>query len=209
MDVENPRRAGAALIWLHRIEAWVLTALVLVLVVLAGGQILLRNLFGGGISWADPFLRTLVVWTAMLGALAAAREDKHIAVDVLQRFLPRGAQRAARVLTLLFAAGICAAMSWHSISFVGIDFGTPASASGDGIPGIPPWVLESILPVGFGLMALRFVLRAFSAHPHSHLPELIHDPGAVPPGALHSDVIRTDAVRSEASGPDSDDGGAR
>ena len=137
------------------------------------------NLFGGGISWADPFLRTLVVWTAMLGALAAVREDKHIAVDVLQRFLPAGAQRAARIVTFLFAAGICAAMCWHSVSFVGIDFGTSASASADGIPGIPPWVLESILPVGFGLMALRFALRAFAVP--NHVPglattELLHAP---------------------------------
>ena len=171
----------AALLWLQRIEEWVLTVLVLVLVVLAGGQILLRNLFGGGISWADPFLRTLVVWTAMLGALAAVREDKHIAVDVLQRFLPAGAQRTARIVTFLFAAGICAAMCWYSVSFVGIDFATPANASGDGIPGIAPWVLESILPVGFGLMALRFVLRAFAIP--GHVPglattELLHAPSA-------------------------------
>jgi TRAP-type C4-dicarboxylate transport system permease small subunit len=167
--------------WLHRIEEWALTALVLLLVVLAGGQILLRNLFGGGISWADPFLRTLVVWTAMLGALAAVRDDKHIAVDVLQRFLPPLAQRGARIVTMLFAAGICLAMCWYSMTLVSIDLGTPASNSGDGMPGIPPWVLESILPVGFGLMALRFVLRAFAVP--SHVPglaitELLHVPSA-------------------------------
>ena len=92
-DTRPQRGAAAALAWIARIEEWVLTVLVLVLVLLAGGQILLRNLFGGGISWADPFLRTLVVWTAVLGALAAVRDDKHIAVDVLQRFLPAGAQR--------------------------------------------------------------------------------------------------------------------
>jgi|GEM_PF-118776 len=202
MGVENPQKAGSALIWLHRIEMWVLTALVLVLVVLAGGQILLRNLFGGGISWADPFLRTLVVWTAMLGALAAVRDDKHIAVDVLQRFLPPAAQRAARALTFLFAAGVCAAMCWYSISFVGIDFATP-SASGDG-PAIPPWVLESILPVGFGLMALRFVLRAFSAQAHPHMPELIHDPFAA-----HANAENANASGSEtmARGTTNNDGG--
>lgn len=197
-----PSGTHAALIWLHRIEEWALTVLVLVLVVLAGGQILLRNLFGGGISWADPFLRTLVVWTAMLGALAAVREDKHIAVDVLQRFLPKGAQRAARILTFLFAAVVSAAMCWYSISFVGIDFGTTASASSDGVPGIAPWVLESILPVGFGLMALRFALRAFSKHPHSHEPELVHDPGMIDPAAAALEPLstaRTKAVDVEAA----------
>ncbi|HEY8011158.1 MAG TPA: TRAP transporter small permease [Rudaea sp.] len=163
--------------WLQRFEEWLLAFLVLILVILAGAQIFLRNIFGGGISWADPFLRTLVVWTAMLGALAAVRDDKHIAVDVLQRFLPAGAQRIARIVTLLFTAAICAAMAWYSIGLVSIDFAESSSAAAAGaIKAIPSWVLESILPIGFALMALRFVLRAFAAP--AHPPELLHDPGA-------------------------------
>ena len=164
----------------QRIEEWTLTILVLILVILAGAQIFLRNVFGGGISWADPFLRTLVVWTAMLGALAAVRDDKHIAVDVLQRFLPRRAQRIARVVTLLFTAAICAAMAWYSVGLVSIDFAESSSAAaGDALKAIPNWVLESILPAGFALMALRFVVRAFAAP--AHPPELLHDPGAQSP----------------------------
>jgi TRAP-type C4-dicarboxylate transport system permease small subunit len=158
---------------LHRIEEWALTVLVIVLVVLSGAQIVMRNVFGGGFAWADPFLRTLVVWAAMLGALAAVREDKHIAVDVLQRFLPRGAQHIARVLTLLFAAGICTAMAWYSVGFVGIDFGSPSSANAEGVPWLPAWVLETILPFGFGMMALRFALRAFATP--SHVPGIATD----------------------------------
>lgn len=164
--------------WLHRIENGILTVLVLILVALAGAQIVMRNAFGGGFSWADPFLRTLVVWTAMLGALAAVRDDKHIAVDVLQRFLPPGAQRAARVLTLLFAAAICAALAWYGWGLVSVDLDGGAKSEF----GMPNWLLESILPIGFGLMALRFVLRAFAAPTHVpglSAPELLHDAGGV------------------------------
>ncbi len=177
------RRFAKIVVWFARIEEWLLTLLVLILVILAGAQILLRNVFGGGIAWADPFLRTLVVWTAMLGALAAVRDDKHIAVDVLQRFLPAGAQRIARVLTLLFTAAICAAMAWYSIGLVRIDFGESASAAANDVLAIPNWLLESILPLGFALMALRFVLRAFAAP--AHPPELLHAAGvpSAPGGA--------------------------
>ena len=167
--------------WLHRLENGVLTVLVLILVALAGAQIFMRNAFGGGFSWADPFLRTLVVWTAMLGALAAVRDDKHIAVDVLQRFLPSGAQRAARVLTLLSAAGICAALAWYGCGLVGVDLDGGAKSEF----GLPNWLLESILPIGFGLMAVRFVLRAFATPSHVpglSAPELLHDAGRVDAG---------------------------
>lgn len=162
--------------WLHRVENGVLTVLVLVLVALAGAQIFLRNAFGGGLSWADPFLRALVVWTAMLGALSAVREDKHIAVDVLQRFLPPRAQRAARIATLLFAAAVCAMLAWHGAAMVGIDWEGGARSEF----GLPNWLLESILPLGFALMALRFVLRAFAVPTHVPglaAPELLHESG--------------------------------
>ena len=39
---------------------------------------------------------------------------------------------------------------------------------------IPSWLIECILPAGFGLMALRFALRAFA--PPAHVPGLIHQP---------------------------------
>lgn len=169
-----------AIAWLHRIENGVLTVLVLILVALAGAQIVMRNVFGGGLPWADPFLRTLVVWTAILGALAAVRDDKHIAVDVLQRFLPEGVRRLARVVTMLFAAAVCAAMGWYGATMVGIDWGGAISDFG-----VPNWALESILPFGFGLMALRFVLRAF-APPLVHEPALLHDPGAIAPESTKS-----------------------
>lgn len=160
--------------WLHRIENGVLAVLVLILVALAGAQIFMRNLFGGGFSWADPFLRTLVVWTAMLGALSAVRDDKHIAVDVLQRFLPPRAQRAARAVTLLFAAAICVMLAWYGLTLVGIDWDGGAKSEF----GLPNWLLESILPLGFGLMALRFALRAFAPpmQVHGITPDLLHDP---------------------------------
>jgi TRAP-type C4-dicarboxylate transport system permease small subunit len=161
------------LIWIERIENALLAVLVLILVVLAGAQIVLRDFFDTGLSWADPLMRSLVLWTGMLGALAAVRDDKHIALDVLHRFLSPTAQRVARMGTLGFAAIVCAAMAYYSYSLVAIDMAESAQAGASSK--IPAWLPESILPIAFGLMALRFALRAFSqpAHP----PALLHDPG--------------------------------
>jgi TRAP-type C4-dicarboxylate transport system permease small subunit len=155
---------------LGKIEDWLLAILVLILVALAGAQIILRNFFDTGLSWADPLLRALVLWTGMLGALAAVRYDKHIALDVLQRFLTPRLRWISRVLTLGFAAVICAAMAWFSVDLVKIDLTSGSNA----FAGVPSWFVESILPAGFALMALRFALRAFS--PPAHIPLLLHEP---------------------------------
>jgi len=162
--------AQRGLAGLGKIEDWLLAVLVLILVTLAGAQILLRNFFDTGLSWADPLLRALVLWTGMLGALAAVRDDKHIALDVLQRFLTPNMQRIARLLTLGFAALICAAMAWFSVDLVKIDLTSGSNAFAN----VPSWLIESILPSGFGLMALRFALRAFA--PPAHIPLLLHEP---------------------------------
>jgi TRAP-type C4-dicarboxylate transport system permease small subunit len=165
--------AQRSLVWLRRIEDWLLAALVLLLVVLAGAQIILRDFFQTGLAFADPLMRQLVLWTGMLGALAAVRDDKHIALDVLQRFVPPLWQKVARFLTLGFAAVLCALLAYYGYRMVQIDYAgaTPSGA----FTSVPAWTLEVILPLGFALMALRFALRAFA--PPAHPPALLHDPG--------------------------------
>jgi TRAP-type C4-dicarboxylate transport system permease small subunit len=163
--------ARRALVWLRHIENGLLTASVLLLVVLAGAQIILRDLFHTGLSFADPLMRQLVLWTGMLGALAAVRDDKHIAMDVLQRFLNPAAQKAARILTLGFAAAVCALLACYSYAMVQVDY---QGATPSPLAGLPAWGAEIILPFGFGLMAIRFVLRAFAPPAHAHA--LLHEP---------------------------------
>jgi len=155
-----------ALRWIERIETGLIAVLVLAMVLLAGAQILLRNLFDSGFAWADPLLRAMVLWAAMLGALAAARDDKHIGLDLVAHFVHGRAKRVLRVVTLLFAAAVCAAMAWHGVSLVQLDYG-----SGVAIAGIANWVVEAIVPVGFALLALRLAIRAFCA-PRSDAPAL-------------------------------------
>jgi len=163
----------SALDRLRSAENALLAVLVLVLVGLSGLQIVLRVFFETGLSWADPFARGLVLWTGMLGALAAVRDEKHIALDVLQRFLPAAAQRIARFATLGFAAAICAAMAWYSSGLVGIDYAEGLQTGGGSVAAaLRACFAESILPVAFGLMAVRFVLRLFAAPAHE--PMLLH-----------------------------------
>ncbi len=62
------------------------------LVVFASAQIVLRNVFSIGLTWSDGLIRLVVLWLALLGALAASREGRHITMGAVTRWLPQRLQ---------------------------------------------------------------------------------------------------------------------
>lgn len=141
----------------HAVENTLLVVAVLALVGLSAAQIVARTLFEGGWAWVDPLTRALVLWTAMFGALVAARDDRHINLDALTRLLRGPALRVARFATLGFAAVVSGVLAWYGWQLVQLDQESATPAFGV----VMAWQVELILPAGFGLLALRFLLRAF------------------------------------------------
>jgi TRAP-type C4-dicarboxylate transport system permease small subunit len=141
---------------IHRLEDSLLMLLLTGMILLATTQILLRNLLDTGLAWADPSLRIAVLWVALLGALAATRDDNHIRIDLLTRFLPEQAKRYSLMVTDLFSTLVCGLLAWHGGRFVYFEWqdGNTLFSS------VPAWLCELIIPLGFGLMALRFLLAA-------------------------------------------------
>ena len=141
---------------LHRFEDVFLAVLLSAMVLLAPLQILLRNLFDQGITWADPLIRALVLWVGLLGAVAASRGDRHISIDAVSRMIDPRARTVLAGATSLFTAVVSALVAWHSGRFV-LDERAYGSMA---FSGIPAWLLQSIIPIAFGLIAIRYLLRA-------------------------------------------------
>ncbi|MGD9897672.1 MAG: TRAP transporter small permease [Calditrichaceae bacterium] len=87
-------------------------------------------------------------------ASLATKDEKHINIDILTRFLHGRANSAVQILTNLFAAMICFVLSGAGWTFVmqEIEFGTILFND------IPAWYFEIIIPAGFALMGIRFIL---------------------------------------------------
>lgn len=129
------------------------------LVLVASAQILLRDVFSVGLSWADGAIRLAVLWLALLGAVAAGRDRKHIAVNVADRVLPKAWRRPARALACAFTAVVAGTLTWYSWVFV-----RDAHEFGDTLlNGVPAWIFESILPLAFALLTYRYALNAVRA----------------------------------------------
>lgn len=144
------------LLWVRRCEDAILVAAVVVMIILAMTQVALRNVWSSGISWGDPLLRALLLWLTLLGAMAATRDRHHIHIDALSSFVPESWQRPRQVLIDGFSAVICGLLAWQGGRLVAMDQEAGAIA----FAAIPAWICELIIPFGFGIISLRFLLQS-------------------------------------------------
>lgn len=140
-----------------------LTTLVTVLLVLsftimlalAVVQVLLREIVHTNILWGDMAARHLVIWVGFFGAYVASRAGRHFHVGFLSRFLGARVRSWLSVISDLFAAVVCGflvAAAWTFVT-VGLD---PHAVL---FLGIRQTAAAMIVPVGFLLMGLQFILK--------------------------------------------------
>ena len=146
-------RAGRAI---AAVETLLLAALVSALVLLSAAQIILRNFFHSGFLWAEPLLGMGLLWLTMLGALAATGARRHIVIDLVGHFCPPRLRGAIGRLTALFAAAACGWLAVAAARFCQFQKEMETARILD----IPVWIYYLIVPVAFGLMALRFLVQA-------------------------------------------------
>jgi len=142
-----------------RLEKALMVVFLGVMILLAFTQIALRNFSSVGLSWAESLVRYLVLWVGFTGASLAAREGRHITIEVFKLRPSANGGRFLSALSQLCAAGVCAAMTWAAVKFVRDD----AQIGSEALLDIPTWMLEMIIPAAFGIMSLRFLMRAVRA----------------------------------------------
>lgn len=135
------------------VEALLLLALAS-MTLLVAGQVVLRNFFHSGISWADIGARHMVLWVAFLGAMLATRSRQHITIDIVTRFIPRKPRNAVRIVLDAFASAVAFMLARASLAFV-----LEERAMGtELLVGIPTWFAEAIIPFGFAMISLEYAI---------------------------------------------------
>lgn len=136
------------------IENLLLVGLLATMLLLSVAQIIARELFDTGFFWAGEFIRILVLWLAMVGAVAACRENRHIRVDAISHLLSARAVRFTRLLVDTFAAAVCAFIAWHSWRYLQLEIEFEDTVLKD----TPAWIAHIVVPVAFALLSYRFVI---------------------------------------------------
>jgi TRAP-type C4-dicarboxylate transport system permease small subunit len=141
--------------WIGAVEKWVLVAGALGLTVAV--------LVGRFASSADAYewAKVLMIWTGLLAASLAAKNRKHIVVDLMGGRMPwrlRGVLSivsglAATLLTLFLARVAVLYVVGEKARAVRSDVTNPFGSGK-----IEVWVFEIILVIGFAMLAWRFFL---------------------------------------------------
>ena len=126
------------------------------MMLLAVGQIVLREVFNTGFVWADELVKLMVLWLAMVGSIAATRDNRHIRIDALSHIFPRLVIQLTRLVVDLFAAAVSGLIAWHTWRYLQVEIEYADTVLVD----TPAWIAHSVLPAAFLLISFRFVVLA-------------------------------------------------
>jgi C4-dicarboxylate transporter, DctQ subunit len=118
-------------------------------------QVILRNVAGEGISWAEIILQHSVLAVGMFGAVLAARQGRQIAIDVFSRISGPKLRRLLAWITSIFTIVITLILARASWVFVlsEKEFGSEL------VEGLAAWPFQLVIPVGFVLLAVQVLLN--------------------------------------------------
>jgi TRAP-type C4-dicarboxylate transport system permease small subunit len=139
-----------------KLENALLILFLLSIIVLAVVQIVMRNFFDAGLFWAESYLRTSVLWIALLGAMIGSRNGEHLSIDFFVHKLTEKSRTVIQRLTDLFTALLCFGMTYYSSLFLYSEYqdGSKAFAV------VPNWLCEIIIPITFAVIAGRYLVAA-------------------------------------------------
>ncbi len=141
-----------------------------------------RRFFGTGISGANDYLQHLTLWIAFVGAIFTGFAGEHLQMEVLRTALPERMRLWIDILIGAISTVVCLALAGASLQLVVSEapplpepllrwlpsfivdwlepFGLTHFGSLTLVAGwMPVWIAESVMPVGFLLLAVAFLWR--------------------------------------------------
>lgn len=134
------------------VENWMISAALGIMMVLPLLEVVLRR-FNSGVSGSAEMLQHLVLFVAMAGGAIAARESRLLSLSTFTAFLTGPWAVAARTYSASVSFFVTIVIGIGCYSFI------KTGGIGDSIlfMGIPGWVIMSVMPIGFALLAARIL----------------------------------------------------
>jgi len=147
-------------------EDTLLVSMFMIMMIMTVLQILLRNIAGAGIIWGDTLVRIVVLWVGLLGATTATRQNNHITIDVITRYLSGRTQKFINAFTMLCTGILCMLVAYYSMQFVQMEFEFSTTAFAQ----VPAWICQVIIPFAFFIIGIRCLILSITSSFFKHKP---------------------------------------
>lgn len=142
--------------WLSRAEEAFIAFMIVTASFLLFANVVGRYVFSSAIIGAEELVRYQIVWLVFIGSSVAARKGIHIGIDAFLKMSPAPVARIISLIALTLCVVFCAVLCVYGVELVmaTYSFGQRSSALR-----LPFWLAMLAIPVGAGLMTLRFTQR--------------------------------------------------
>ena len=143
----------------HLLDALMLLAagLVLVMTLMIGADVLLRNVGAGGIPWSAEVSEYILYLVTLLSAPWLLRRGQHIRVDIVLRAVPRRIAYAMEWFADLIGLVCALYFVWYGWRVAEASFAAQAMTQKTLV--LPEWWMLAAMPAAFALVAVEFLFR--------------------------------------------------
>jgi C4-dicarboxylate transporter, DctM subunit len=141
---------------LRQFENSIVVLCLAAMILLPLAEALLRRFFHAGISSSASLVQHFCLVLGMIGGAIAARDERLLSLSTLSTFLKCRPKSAAQIAGHAFGAAISGVLCFAAFQFV-----QQERIAGAAIAyGIQRWIVEAVMPLGFGLISVRLIWNA-------------------------------------------------
>lgn len=139
------------------VERTMIAGSVLLMALLMSAHVVGNLLFDRGVPGTYEITEMLIVIITFVGVGYAARHARHIRMSAFYDLLN---QRWRKVLLIIISVGTAALMFYFAFKSAQYDLALFTRGRTSSALGIPMWVINLALPVGFSLAGIQYILTA-------------------------------------------------
>jgi tripartite ATP-independent transporter DctM subunit len=144
-------RTGPLRNFLHSLEEGICYASLILLTLVPIADVVLRLVLKTGFPDAAGLLIHLLLVLGLLSAMLTTKNGEHLAIALAENFFPERIKKAAAIVSHIISVFVVTIIAWSAVSFIRIGL------MGRLVCGIiPDRVFALVIPIGYGIIALRF-----------------------------------------------------
>ncbi|MDR1099234.1 MAG: TRAP transporter large permease subunit [Treponema sp.] len=150
---EAPGKQGGLWALLYRVEDIFCVISLILLALLPATEAVARLFFHTGVPASSGLMVHLLLLAGMAAGMIATRNNEHLSIALVQHFSGDTVKERMLVFTNLLSAFVVTVIAWSAASFIKIGL------QGRMIGFISDQVFALIIPIGYGVIAVRFARR--------------------------------------------------